>query len=255
MEEGGLIEGLYGLTVAAVRCESVDLDSADCSMVCHCEDGSDYAIKDQTKDAAIPHSEWFCTRLSEAVGIACPPCKVVSNADDRWFGSRWESGHDAKDWWLRAIAGEIDFARLAPTVSRIFALDLFVHNSDRHLNNYIIRQQHFGTSILSFDFSRAWLCNGDTLPSLPMDEEENTVAAMRFLRQEFGEFLVQTDINAVLDKLTQMPLSNIQEIILEHPKEWLTSDQKKWIVDWWDSNARIERIDGIREGIGDGTYL
>ncbi|MEG3147729.1 HipA family kinase [Sphingomonas sp. RT2P30] len=255
MDEGGLIPALYGLSVAATRCEQADFGSADCALICRCEDGSDYAIKDSVKNAAMPHSEWLCTRLSEAAGIASPTCKIVSVEGDRWFGSRWETGHNPKDWWLRAISGDIDFALLAPTISRIFAFDLFVHNVDRHLNNYIVREQHFGISILSFDFSRAWLCNGDELPPLPMSPSENTIGAMRFLRQQFGEFIIKDEVDAVLDNLSLIALEQISGFINESPNEWLTLDQKSWIDNWWVSGARLDRIEGIREGIENGTYL
>lgn len=255
MDEAGLIPGLYGLSVAAIRCEQANFGSADCALICRCEDGSDYAIKDNAKNGAMPHSEWFCTRLVEAVGVAAPACKVVSVQGDQWFGSRWETGHNPKDWWLRAIAKQIDFNLLAPTISRIFAFDLFVHNVDRHLNNYIVREQHFGISMLCFDFSRAWLCHGYPIPNTPMDTGTKTIMAMRYLRQEFGEFLVQDDIDTVLNNLTNLPTEKIEEIIAEHPQDWLTNYQKEWMVTWWGSAERAERIDRIKEDIGNGTYL
>lgn len=255
MDEAGLIPALYGLSVAATRCEQANFGSADCALICRCEDGSDYAIKDTAKNAAMPHSEWFCTRLSEAVGMASPTCKIVSVQGESWFGSRWETGHNPKDWWLRAVAQQIDFNLLAPTISRIFAFDLFVHNVDRHLNNYIVREQHFGISMLSFDFSRAWLCNGHPLPNTPMNFNENTIRAFQYLNSQFGNFISKVDIDTVLDNLSNLPLIKIEEIIAEHPQNWLTNDQKNWMISWWNSRDRLDRIERIKEDIENGTYL
>ena len=255
MEQGGLIDKLYGNSVTATRCESANFESADCALICRCEDGSDYAIKDSVKNAAMPHSEWFCTRLSEAVGVAAPPCKIVSVKGDKWFGSRWETGHNPKDWWLRAVSNQIDFKLLAPTISRIFAFDLFVHNVDRHLNNYIVRKQHFGISMLSFDFSRAWLCNGSPIPDTPMDASTNTIKSMRYLCQEFGDFIQQNETDTVLDNLIALPSANIELIIAEHPENWLTNGEKNWTIPWWNSPNRLDRINRIKEDIVNGTYL
>lgn len=256
MEEIAELPGLYyGLSIAAIRCEVSTLGSADCALICRCDDGSDYAIKDQAKNAAMPHSEWFCTRLVEEAGIAAPTCRVVDVEGEKCFGSRWETGHNPKDWWLRALAKEIDFALLAPTISRIFAFDLFVNNDDRHLNNYIVREQHFGIAMLSFDFSRSWLCNGVPPPDLPMAGSTNTMMAIRFLLKEFGKFIIIEECNTVLDNLYFIGVEKVDDIIDEHPNEWLTNEQKDAVRNWWISPERLDRIAKIKEGIGNGTYL
>ena len=41
-----------------------------------------------------------------------------------FFGSRWETGHNPQDWWIRVKNGEIERDRVAPTVSRILAFDM-----------------------------------------------------------------------------------------------------------------------------------
>ncbi len=255
MAQGNLIDAIYGHSVKATRCEVAALGTADCAFICRCEDGSDYAIKDGVKDAAMPHSEWFCTKLSEAVGVAAPPCKIVDVQGNNCFGSRWETGHNPKDWWLRAIAKQIDFALLAPTISRILAIDLFVHNVDRHLTNYIVRDMHFGIAMLSFDFSRAWLCNGFPLPSLPMDSSCTTIQGLRFLLQEFGDFIILEECNTILDNLANLPVQTILQIISEHPVEWLTNGASDDIINWWQTQHRLDRISSIKEGIENGLYL
>ncbi len=246
---------LPGLTVRAINCVASDEGTADCALFCRCDDGSDYAVKDKSKSAATPHSEWFCTRFGESVGLASPTCAIVDINGVESFGSRYETGHEPDNWWVRAKSGEINFDQLAPTVSRIFAFDLFVHNGDRHLKNYIIRKQKLGYSILSFDYSRAWLWNGFPLPKLPLLASSNTIRAQRFLSQAFPGFLSIFDINHVLDRIRETDRSKIETIFGEHPKDWLTDAERNALLEWWESNSRLQRINSIKEGITNGTYL
>jgi hypothetical protein len=256
MGDDKLSPGLWlGNNVTAKRCEQSAFGTADCTTICRCDDGSDYAIKDGIKQHAIPHSEWFCTKLGEAVGLASPPCKVVDVQGNQWFGSRWETGHNAKDWWLRAAAKQLNFDLLRDTISRIFAFDLFVHNVDRHLTNFIVREQHLGISMLAFDYSRAWLCHGFPLPSLPMSPSTKTIRALRYLKVEFGNFISIAETDKVLTNIAAVPDQQIDAIIGSHPQKWLTESQKTAILNWWKSSKKTQRIDMIIGGIKDGTYL
>ncbi len=241
--------------VKASWCENATFGTADCSQVCRCDDGSDYAIKNDVEVAAVPHSEWFCTHLGELVGLASPPCKIVDVRGKACFGSRWETGHNARDWLLRAQDGRIDFASLAPTLSRIYAFDLFVNNIDRHTTNYIVREQHFGTALLAFDYSRAWIVNGMPPPVMPMLSSHNTVKVIKGLRSIFGDFFQKGEANYVLDRLEAISVQMVEKIIGSHPKEWLTDEQQDAIVVWWNSDARTSRINDIRKGVKDGAYL
>jgi len=255
-------EAFPGLNVHPRWCQPANLGTVDCSYICRCDDGSDYAVKDGSQTPTLPHQEWFCTRLGEDVGVASPTIRVVQMNGVECFGSRWESGAETgtpKDrstwWWPRAHRGEIEFAPLAPAISRIFAFDLFIHNVDRHLTNYLVLKQHTGYAIRSFDYSRAWLFNGFPLPPLPMNATAKTVAAIRALRQLFGDFIKINEVSHVCDKLRSTSLARVQSFIDEHPPSWLTKDQKLSILDWWPSEDRMTRIDQVEEGINSGTCL
>ncbi|MBS0410325.1 MAG: hypothetical protein JSR86_10455 [Proteobacteria bacterium] len=188
------------------------------------------------------------------VGLASPPVRIVDVNGVLAFGSRWETGHEPDGWWLKAKSGEIDFASLAPTLSRILAFDLFVHNDDRHLKNYIVRAQRTGVALLAFDYSRAWLWHGFPPPSLPFPLCA-TVQAHRFLKQEFGDFLSADDVAHVLRNLRDVSAVRIESLILEQPREWLTNEQRDGILNWWQSGDRLSRIDQIEGGIASGAFL
>ena len=255
MDEGEEIAGhLPGIAVVATRCETFQ-GTADLRLVCRCDDGSDYAVKDQLRNPHLPHQEWLCTQLGELVGIASPHIRVVKLAADECFGSRWERGMETQDWWIRAHNGDIDFQLIAPTISRIFAYDLFVHNVDRHLTNYIVRRQYSGHSVLSFDYSQAWLFSGFPLPPLPLHSQTKTIQAMRAMRHLFGDFIHQNEVKSICNKLRQIKTETIERIISEHPNNWLTETQKCEIFNWWKSDRRLHRIHQLQEGIANGDYL
>jgi hypothetical protein len=244
---------LPGISVVATRCETANQGTLDCNLFCRCDDGSDYAVKNNSKNPNLAHQEWFCTQLGERVGLASPPVRIVNVGNVECFGSRWESGMETHDWWVRASTGEIDFTLLAPTISRIFAYDLFIHNLDRHLKNYVVRRQYSGHAILAFDYSQAWLFNGFPLPDLPMDSSAKTLQVMRFLRHSFGDFIKYSEVKYVCDKLRKTDTEIIERIISEHPNIWLTEQQKSHIFTWWYSDKRLHRIHQVEEGIANGS--
>lgn len=254
VEDDDLAPTLFpDLPVRARRCDPLSV-SADCKQVCRCDDGSDYAIKEAATLATMPHNEWLCAKLAERVGIAAPTFRIVDVLGVDCFGSRWQAGEET-NWWNRAFAGQIDFADLAPGISRILALDLFVHNGDRHLNNYFVHKQRVGYSVLAMDFGRAWLMNGMPLPPLPMDPSENTIGDYKKLVKLFGDFLIASEVEDVCDRLLTVGVSDIERFIGSHPKNWLQDGDRHDILEWWESPARTDRITSVKKGIIDGSFL
>ena len=241
------------LPVRARRCDPLAI-SADCKQVCRCDDGSEYAIKEAATVATMPHNEWLCAKLAERVGVAAPAFRVVEVQGIECFGSRWMAGEEA-NWWNRAHAQQIPFADLAAAISRILALDLFVHNGDRHLKNYFVLKQHIGYSVVAMDFGRSWLFNGIPPPALPMHATENTIRAQRVLRTLFGDFIDLSEVDDVCDRILSVTAGEIDEFIATHPSSWLQDSQKIAILEWWKSTDRTDRVDAIKEGIRNGSLL
>jgi len=246
---------LPGISVRAIRCDPLGINTATCATVCRCDDGSDYAIKRQNPSPSTPHNEWFCTRVGELVGLASPPCRIVDVNSEMCFGSRWETGNQHADWWVAAKIGGIDFNLLAPTISRIFAFDLFVHNTDRHMKNYIVRAQALGHSILSYDYSSSRLFHGWPMPDLPLKAKSNTIRNMRYMRKEFGEFIERSEIDTILSRIDAIDGGKIEAIISEHPPDWLSDAEKAQILGWWNSSEKQARLRKIEKGISDGSCL
>lgn len=232
------------------------LAGVDGAGVCSCDDGVFYAIKDRDSHPAIPHSEWFCTKLAEAVGVVCPPCTILDDENGKdYFGSRWEGGVSSDRWWDAVRNGDVSLDSVAPFLSRVLAFDHFVHNEDRHLGNYILRDTPYEPIMLAIDFSRAWLYHDFPLPDLPFSATDNTRYTARYLRAHIGDYVNMAEVHRVLDRIKQIPTQHAQDVIAQHPESWLPADLRDEVLTWWDSNERLDRIEAIRKGIGDGTFL
>jgi hypothetical protein len=239
--------------VNARRCDPLRV-SADCKQVCRCDDNADYAIKEAATIETMPHSEWLCAHLAELVGLPTPKCKIVDIKGVKSFGSRWQAGEEP-NWWLSVQAGKIQITDLAPSLSRIFAFDLFVNNIDRHLKNYFVFAQRSGHSILAMDFGRSWLFKGIPPPDLPMSTSTNTIRAQKNLKTLFGHTAEESEVDVITERLEKVTADEIDGIICRHPNEWLKVDQKKSILDWWVTDERTDRLEAIRKGVKDGTFL
>jgi hypothetical protein len=251
----------------AVRVDPANLGTADCPLICLCDDSCEYAIKDGRSHPLTPHAEWFCTRLASLVGIAGPDCQVIELFDgSKVFGSRWEGGvvpaappGIAPTWVAMVHNGTIPLAAISAALSRIYAFDHFVHNDDRHGNNFLVRQQRTGYALLAFDYSRAWTFHGFPLPRLPFDlsnPAERTVRAQRQLAQIFGtQYIDGREAARVLDNIRRVPPVEIVRIIDSHPKEWFPDSERQAIISWWGSAEMIARTQDIERGIANGAYL
>ena len=124
-----------------------------------------------------PHAEWFWTTLADELGISGPVCEIIKLLDGSLvFGSRWEGGivpdtaiPNVPTWVTMVQSGAIPVADIRLALTRIYVFDLFIHNPDRHLRNFLIRSRRTGYAVLAFDYSRAWIYHGLPLPALPFD--------------------------------------------------------------------------------------
>lgn len=203
--------------------------------------------------AQVPAAEWFCTNLAEKCGIATPVCKIlkcVANGEYA-FGSRiehaaWKSGLNAAQWvQLLSNANE----SLKKQLWAIYAFDQFVHNVDRHLNNYLYMQNTRGQVIVkTFDFSLSSFVLGwprSTSATLPSDS--NTNVNWRAAKTLIGETdeLRLVALN-VLDRIEMIGVGTISDILDSMPRDWLPPMQKELILRWWGSHERVERLNAIR---------
>lgn len=244
------------VALEALFCGAADFGSQDTNEGCFCGDAGTFVIKKDNVHAALPHCEWFCSSLALASGVPQVPFSIVHHPDGNyWFGSQWMNGK-TKDWWNLAAQGSIDFTALADDLSRIYAFDLFIHNVDRHANNFMVVPEGNGHRVYSFDYSRSWIVNGGFPPAnLMTDPAVATISVKNWLKLNFGNYV---NINAaveVLDRIEAMDTAGVQRIISTHPKEWLTQQEEDAIINWWNNGMASARVAAIKTGLNDGTLL
>ncbi|MGO4839208.1 HipA family kinase, partial [Rhizobiaceae sp. 2RAB30] len=193
----------------AVFCGAANLGSLDTNEGCFCGDAGTFVIKKTDAHPSLPHCEWFCSSLANICGVPLVPFSVIRHPDGNyWFGSQWMNGK-TKDWWNLAQQGSINFAALADDLSRIYAFDLFIHNVDRHANNYMVVPHGGGHRVYSFDYSRAWLFNGFPPPQIMANPEIATVNVKNAFTQLFGPYLNVGAASQVLDNIDALGVNSI----------------------------------------------
>jgi hypothetical protein len=246
-----------GLTpVKAIYCSPYPSKTADAPDGCFCDDGHGYVVKPNSKqNGAASHCEWLSAKLGQAVAVPIPPFnKVEHTSGELWFGSQHVVG-EIKDWWILCLQGKIKLSDLSDDISRIHAFDLFVHNIDRHLTNYIVTPTVGGHRIYAVDHARAWLFNGFPPPALPLAVHSKTAQAQAWMKQRLGLRLSPNVMLTVIDRLRNIREPQVREILRQQPPNWLVKTKGYAKIKWWKDGVAMRRLDYIAKGIGDGSLL
>jgi hypothetical protein len=219
-----------------------------------CDDGYEYAVKLDAPDRFAAHNEWFCSNLAHRAGVQHPAFNPVSHVDGRvWFGSQWIAG-EIPDWWNQVVAGAIAFPEVADDWSRIFAFDLFINNTDRHLRNFFVLKDGATHRMYTMDYSRAWFHNGFPPSSLPLRPTCKTILAHRWIRTNLGAAFNIAAALSALDAIDTITTSNVRRIIYDQDENWLTKAEKRALFDWWDTDSK-PRTASIRLGLQNGALF
>lgn len=229
-----------------------DQNSADLKFIVEARDGKHYAVKTlQDGNGKVPASELFCYELAYRVIIATPPYSLISLPNgDLAFGSAWEGGvvNGRKDINYQAfihgvLDGSIQVSRLDTFFSRLYAFDLFVNNLDRHWGNYLWRQS-YGDSIIAmaFDFSRACFEIGhEGFEAANPGSNTQIVFKMLNVKKRYS----RDEAVACLEAIRAITTQEISAILDNFPAAWMSKQDRKAYLEWWDSQARHTRIDKL----------
>ena len=197
--------------VNAVWCAPKRLGGIDSTQTCMCDDGHEYVVKLDVPDRFAAHNDWFCSSLARRVGLPGPAFNPVRHTDGRvWFGSQWIAG-EIPDWWLHVSSGGIPFAVLADDWARIYAFDLFINNTDRHLRNFMVINTGGTYTLHALDYGRAWLHNGMPIPALPLPPLCKTVLSHRVIRATLNTLFSIPAATQVLDAIGRFNFKKLEE--------------------------------------------
>jgi hypothetical protein len=250
----GELRQVNAFPVRLVQVDPANLGTADAAFFGQGDNGLDYCVKTVAKTPAVPAAELLCHLLAEECGLAVPQFDLVELPDGTIaFGSVWDGTALSRQETVRVLIGQLAGRQIARNLSRIYAFDLFVHNTDRHMGNYLcVAGRNPGHALKCYDFSRALTSHGWPIPRLPMRYTDNTVRVGRQLRKihpvDFGE------IATVLDRLLAVTSATFERFVEGVPQPWLDMTTRQSILKWWES-GRERRVEQIREGVKDGSLL
>ena len=194
-----------------------------------------WLCKGQGKHPLVPASEWICSHLALACGLPVPPFSVVevmAYPGVPYFGSQWQGG--ALEFLQ--VVGRISNAQV---FERTHAVDLFVHNTDRHRGNYLYLDLAGDIVARVIDFSHALLVMGWPLPALPMESCNTTQHLPGLLGQNPKPYQRPTDI---LQRLAALPDEWMRDALADMPAPWLAPAWRMALRQWWVGASRQRRL-------------
>ncbi len=194
-----------------------------------------WLCKGQGKHVMVPATEWVCSSLATACGLPVPPFAAVQLAGQPgryYFGSQWQGGASE----FLEVRGRISNASV---FQRTHAVDLFVHNTDRHFGNFLYL--HLAGDVVArvIDFSHSLLVMGWPLPALPMAPCNTTLALPLFMAEK-PERLPRPE--EVIARISSMPADWMTATLAPMPEQWLDASWAAALVGWWSGEDRQRRL-------------
>lgn len=187
----------------------------------------------------VPATEWICSHLSTACGLPVPPFGVIelqAKPGVPYFGSQWQGG-------------ALEFLHVMGRISnpqvfeRTHAVDLFVHNTDRHCGNYLYLELAGDIVARVIDFSHALMVMGWPLPDLPMETCNTTLELPNLLAQNIAGYQRPDDI---ISNIAALPAAWMQNTLAAMPDPWLNATQRNVLAQWWSGSDRVNRLNAAK---------
>lgn len=217
------------------------------------DDGRTYLVKTAKEDNPYqPASEWIGTLFASLIGIPSPVINVMRLPDgSRGAAIRWEGGTipDYPDISADTIRTRIvpDFTGpdVCTVVSRSAVLDLFLHNNDRHINQYLRQEIQKRIQLLAIDYGRSLYFNEMPLPSPREMINGPSWKTYSFVAKQNGG-LDMEGAKKVAEAIENAPDNKFEELHSGMPDEWIPATLRTELNDWF-RTERKERIKQVME--------
>jgi hypothetical protein len=152
------------------------------------------------------------------------------------------------------MAGTVPIAEAERVLSSVYAVDMFLGNWDRHVDNFVIEPD--GSTVprirvIDFSEAPALLDPGSRLTVSA--QQTATVQTGRVLRARYG--FSEAAASLALGRLEALPPTHLKGILDEMPADWLSATIRSEFAAWWLSPARAARIATVKSGLSNGTFL
>lgn len=216
------------------------------------DDGMPYFMK-RADPPGVPATELLCSGLANAIGLAVPYFHIglMPVDDEEVFASRQESGLEDSRLWFQNLLSNPCPPNVARQLSAWFAYDLFINNTDRHINNFLCRDVGGVLTLHGFDFSEALL--QEPWPPSPVVRPGCNTLQTRAVLAANGVPLDRNVALEHLDRLGVAPADWMRNAVAEVPTPWLDAPARLELDRWWRED-RASRLDTIKQDINDGAY-
>ena len=224
-----------------------------------CDDGLTYVAKDDpVEHPYIRATEFFWSSVGRQINLPFPVPTILATGSARTvFGTRREKSLATSDLIQNKhifFSGGVDDG--GRQIARLFALDLFCANEDRHADNYLLIQEDHGVVVQGIDFGHSALLPG--ISNWPAKDplfhlDCNTRASFPLIIAPYQSD--RSHIFETIDRIKGLQLAQIETILNDIPDEWLAMNLRNEIREWWQGDSKTHRLETIRAGILNGTLL
>lgn len=240
------------LPIEIIDLHQNDLNSADMKLIGEGRNSKFYAVKTTNEgNGRIPAAEMFCYELAYRILIPRPNYEIILlPSKELAFGSEWAGGVyngqpmlNYGEFIIEILQGKRKTNNLPRFLSRLYAFDLFINNVDRHWGN-ILWSDTYGGHLMAqaYDFSRASFALSyegyDVLTSV--NTQGNYFAWLNITKN-----YSRPDAVSCLNDIQAVCTDEVKSMFDNMPANWITREEVKKFLDWWDSSARIDRINKL----------
>jgi len=237
-----------------VQTEPAPFGTADCTLVGLGDDDMPYILKRVTDGEHVPVSEFICTQLAAAIGLPVPVCTIATlpgESKELCFASREEFGVIDQQAAVQMLLLQKQLPAYVDRLMQWYAFDVFTHNTDRHLGNFLFRNSMAGAVMLGMDFSRALLTQGwpGAVPPLP---KCHTTTVQRQLARESP--YPPMAAARIMNRLASAPDEWLEHCLAQVPATWADAKLRTNLCRWW-RHGRPKRLRLLRSHLTNGRYL
>ena len=237
-----------------VQTEPAPFGTADCGLIGVGDDDMPYILKRVGDGEHVPVSEFVCTQLAAAIGLAVPVCTIAmlpGASKELCFASREEFGVLSQKAAVDMLLIDKQLTVFVDRLMQWYAFDVFTQNIDRHLGNFLFRHSMAGAVMLGMDFSRALLTQDwpKRTPPLP---QCNTIILQRQLASQAP--YPATAAAKTMNRLAAAPDEWLDECLAQVPAPWVNAKLRTDLCRWW-RHSRPKRLKLLRSHLTNGRYL
>jgi len=228
-----------------------NIGGADNQGVAILDNGEPCLIKENTLHKPwICANEWICNRLAEDCAVPAPPVRVVTMDDGTHaVGIRMDSDAltDLTQNDVESIHEKLCAIHQQPEFSRIAFFDVAVKNVDRHLNNYLVRKNSYGVSLVAIDYSRALLTQNFPPPDFSAVKASPTGRTWDLIAGENDISFNVSEANITADNICNLDRNWMKDTIERMPKAWMNDELGARLHEWFlnERHTSIHNIQGF----------